>query len=505
MTVRRWLLPCLVFAIAWACAARTARADDTPPDEDDAAASEEAGPTSPEVEHEFDSAFQGVSHDVSEDSAAPAITAEQLRTAIRAAKAKVLPKLEAKIEIKSARRMATISKLIFGFSLAGVLLLGMPLFLRRRYPGQGAKLFKYSALAAVTFVVTVNLFGVIALGFRSAQAALARQTNPQLKIAEGFFDGLDDNADEMASMGGQLIGPTLYQLQASDEQPTVLLLENGQKLIGDARVFVSIAHLFKKLDFIFALLPIVLLLLTLALFVRSIWPTLLEIIRLPAAAASGSASGRDVIRRALRRVLAEVLVTLCTVGVLFAITILASAILGYVVKPALYSILEFFGTAIVYLQVVPDASSGLIFDSLFGVILFLGLNLVAIIVAMSMYLGKAQRVFQRRFHDHQPLRAHARFWKWGTISVLVAQLVPLVYMVFAAWALDKIENHLIGGADDPTKIPWAAVMLVGPLFLVVGFALVMWASRALRAIRFLATYKVPPVPAPARIEPPPSL
>ena len=35
----------------------------------------------------------------------------------------------------------------------------MPLVLAKKYPGQGSVLFKYSALAAVTFFVTVNLFG----------------------------------------------------------------------------------------------------------------------------------------------------------------------------------------------------------------------------------------------------------------------------------------------------------------------------------------------------------
>jgi hypothetical protein len=281
-----------------------------------------------------------------------------------------------------------------------------------------------------------------------------------------------------------------------DEQPSVLILENGQRIVKDAKVFVSVAKLFKKVDFIFAILPIVLLLVTLVLFIVSIKPTLLEIIRLPATVASGG-SGGDVIRKAMRRVGGEIVVALCTVGVLFVLTLVSGAILGFVVKPALYSIIEFFGTAIIYLQLVQGASSGLIFASLFGVIFFLILNLAAIILAMSFFLGKSQKIFQRRFHDQQPLRAHAHFWKWGTVSVLVAQLVPLVFMVFAAWALEKIETKLIG---DGTSIPWAAVMLVGPLFLVLGFGLFMWGLRAIKGIAFLAKYKVPPVP-PATLPP----
>ena len=351
-------------------------------------------------------------------------------------------------------------------------------------------LFKYSGLASRDVLPDgVNLFGGIALGPRSAQAALATQTNPQLKIASGFFDALDDNVDELAPLGGTLIGPTLYELQNSDEQPAALLMENGKKLIKDANVFVSIGRMFKQLDVVFSMLPIVLLLVTMVLFVISIKPTLIEIIRLPSAVASGAASGRDVIHSALRRVGGEILVALCTVAVLFALTLLSGAILGYIVKPAVYSIIEFFGTAVIYLANVPDASSGLVFESLFGVILFLALNLVAIIVGMSLFLGKAQKVFQPRFHDRLPLSAQARFWKWGTASVLVTQLVPLVFMVFAAWALEKLETKLIG---DGSSIPWTAVMLVGPLFLLVGYVLAMWALRALKGIVFLAKYKVPP-------------
>ena len=499
--------PAAAAAAAPAAAADPSANADADADSDEVAAEAAAdAEVSPEAEQEFDADFANVPHEVGEEiaagsagggAAAPAITAEQLHELIRAARAKVLPRMEAKIEVAAAKKMSKLGKLIFLFSLSGVLLLAMPLALRKRYPDQMRTLVKYSALAAVAFFVTVNLFGVIALGFRGAQAVMAKATNPQLKIAEGFFDGLDENADEMVPFAGQLIGPTLYQLQNTDEQPTVLLLENGQKLIKDANVFVSVAHMFKKVDFIFSLLPISLLLVTLVLFVVSIKPTLMEIVQLPGAVARGEASGSAVVKGAVRRVLGEVLVALCTVGVLFVLTLIAGTILGFVVKPALYSIIEFFGTAIVYLQIEPGASSGLIFASLLGVILFLVLNLAAIILAMSFFLGKTQKIFQRRFHDGQALTAHTRFWKWGIPAVLVAQIVPLLYMIIASWALEKIETKLIG---DGSSIPWTAVMLVGPLFLVIGFAVAMWAGRGIKAIAFLAKYKVPPVP-PLRLPP----
>jgi NitT/TauT family transport system permease protein len=41
-------------------------------------------------------------------------------------------------------------------SVLGLGLLLMPLFLRKRYPGQGAVLWKYSALSALIFIVTIG-------------------------------------------------------------------------------------------------------------------------------------------------------------------------------------------------------------------------------------------------------------------------------------------------------------------------------------------------------------
>jgi hypothetical protein len=319
---------------------------------------------------------------------------------------------------------------------------------------------------------------------------MAKQTNPQLKLAEGFFDSIDKNADELAPFGSQLFGPTLYQLQNSDEQPTAVLLQNGKQLIEDARVFVAIGKMVKSLDFAFALLPIVLLALAMALFVKAIWPTLREIISLPAAAASGTANARDVLHNTVRTIGRELLVALCTLGVLFVLTLVTGAILGYVVQPAVYSLIEFFGTAIIYLQVQPGASSGLVFVSLFGVILFLVANIAVIVVAVSTFLGKAQKVFQRRFHDRVPLAHHRALWIRGSLAVLATQLVPLAFMFASSWLLEKIESHLASGASDPTDIPWAAVMLVGPAFLLLGFTLVMWASRTFKALGFLMKYKV---------------
>jgi hypothetical protein len=241
----------------------------------------------------------------------------------------------------------------------------------------------------------------------------------------------------------------------------------------------------------------VLLLVTLVFFVLAIKPTLLEIIRLPASAASGQAdAGRHVVKRAFRRVFGEVIATVCTLGVLVLVTLLAGAILGRVVAPALEALLGYFQLGIIYLQFVTGASTGAVFVMLLGVILFLVLNLAVVILSMAFFLGKAQKVFQRRFNDGVPLGEHRRFWTWGPVSILVAQVVPWLYLLLAEWVIEKINDKMMAGVTDPSQISWKAIMLMGPLVLVVGFLAVFWAARGFKALKFLIAYKVPAPPVP---------
>nr|MDQ3370687.1 hypothetical protein [Myxococcota bacterium] len=428
----------------------------------------------------------------------PSMTVADFRTAVRIVKGIVLAKMAKKIAKKSDQRMAKFSWTVFGFSLLGILLLGMPLVLAKQYPGKGAMLLKYSALAAATFFVTVNLFGGVLFGLRTAQGALSNYTNPSIAIASGTFDTLHDHADDYVVMGKELFAPTLEQMRNHpDEQPAVLLLENGMKIVKDAKVFMSMAKLFKKVDFVFSVLPIILMIVTLVLFVLAIKPTLVEIVKLPAVAASGSASaGRDIVQKSLARVKGEMLATACTVGVLAVLTLVSSFVLGKIVGPALTALLGYFSAAVQYLQFVEGASSGLVFVTLFGVVLFLVLNLAALILSMSFFLGKSQKIFQQRFNEGEPIARHQRFFRWGIPSVLLIQVFPLLFVYVAQWGLAKINDHLLGNVVDAESVPWTKLLLAGPLFLVVAFALMFWAVRGFKAIKFLQGYKVKVKPRP---------
>ena len=424
----------------------------------------------------------------------PSISIEDFRKGVALVKKIVLGKMAKKAQHKADQRMAKFSWMVFGLACCGVFLLFMPLAMKKKYPGQGKTLMKYSALAAVTFFVTVNLFGAVLFGMRTAQGALSNYTNPSVAIAGGTFDTLYNNAEEFVVTGKELFLPTLEQMRNNpEEQPAVQLLENGMKIVQDAKVFMSMAKLFKKVDFIFSILPIILTVVTLILFILAIKPTLIEIIKLPAAAAQGNTNaGRDVVQKSIRRVKGEMLATLCTVGVLTVLTLLSAAILGRVVEPAIASLLRYFSAAVTYLQFVQGASSGLVFVSLFGVILFLILNLAALILSMSFFLGKSQKIFQERFNEGEPVAKHKRFFKWGIPAVLLVQIFPLVFAYLGEIILNKVNDRVMAGVKDADAVPWSKLMLAGPLVLIVAFSIMFWAVRGFKAIKFLQAYQVKP-------------
>jgi len=420
------------------------------------------------------------------------LTTENFRKLVAVAKKVVLAKMMVKIEKKSDKKMRTFSYIVTGFSALGIFLLLMPLALKKQYPGQGKVLFKYSALAAVTFIVTVNLFGGVMYGLRKVQGTLSNYTNPSLALVGGTFDTLDRDAEKFTTMGKELFGPSLEQMRKHpDELPINIMLENGQRIVKDAKVFISIKNMMKRIDWLFQMIPIVLTLVTLILFVLAVKPTLIQIVKMPAEAAKGTGGvGKELVRKSLLRVVGEFKATLCTIGVLVLLTLVSSFVLGRTVGPALGAFMEYFARSVDYLAFTEGASSGLVFLALFGVILFLVFNLATLILSMAFFLGKCQKIFQQRFHEGTPVSTHQRFFEWGVPSVLLVQVFPLLFALGAGKLLGFINGNIMEGATKSESVSWTKFMLMGPLILVAVFLVMFWAVRGLKAIKFLATYKV---------------
>ncbi|MBL8715841.1 MAG: hypothetical protein JNL79_07580, partial [Myxococcales bacterium] len=193
-------------------------------------------------------------------------------------KEKVLGKIEAKMEKAQEAKMERLSMVLGWVSMLGFLLLLMPIFLAKKYPGKLGVLFKTSAIAAFASVIVMNLFAAIVMLLKNVQGALARFTNPQIKIVEAALDGIGDSADHLISFGPQLIQPTLDQLSSSEESVPVALLENVQKIAQDAQPFLAAAKWFKGMLWIFDYLPLVMTTMAIFLFLVGARPMLVELI-----------------------------------------------------------------------------------------------------------------------------------------------------------------------------------------------------------------------------------
>jgi hypothetical protein len=56
----------------------------------------------------------------------------------------------------------------------------------------------------------------------------------------------------------------------------------------------------------------------------------------------------------------------------------------------------------------------------------------------------------------------------------------------------EINDRILAGVTDAEQVSWTQLLLAGPAFLVVAFAVLFWAARGIRAIKLLATYRVKP-------------
>lgn len=406
----------------------------------------------------------------------------------------VVEKLSERMLDKQDQRMGIVSTIFSTVSVLGLGLLLMPLLLRKRYPGQGAVLWKYSALATLIFIVTINLFAGVFTVLRTAQMVAGQATNPQLQLVDATFDVIDEQADELTEVGPIFIEPTLMQLDGSSDEPLpVLLLENLQTLRDDLTVFQTVAAFFKGISWVFGYVPVVLSLVTVTVFLLGLRQTLTDIVRLPIAAAAGEAgAARRVVGATLRRVGRELLVTLGVMFVLVFVLLLAGLFMAEAIRPAMEAFLGYLMVSFMYLQAVQGASTGVVMTSLVGTVLFLLLDLVVVIAASALFVGKVHKILQRRLHDREPLAAHGRFWRWGLLSLGWALAFPLLYILVAQPAVGKLIEALTTGDD----IAWGLLLTSGPVVLVLGFVLLLWAARGMKALAFLAKHKVPKLGAP---------
>lgn len=409
-----------------------------------------------------------------------------LREVLRTQKEQVGIRLEEKIAQKQDEKMATMSTVLGWLSLGGLLLLLLPVFLRKKYPGQDALLWKYSALAAGVCVVAMYLFSQVLLLLRGIQGALSSVTNPQVAVIDATFQVLDDNVEDLVEVGPVLIEAPLAQV-ASGEQDSLpmAILDNVSRINEDITIFKNIARQFEGVFAMFGYLPIVLTVVAVVLFILSIKPVIVEIAGMPGRVAAGEIRGADVIKQVFRTIGRELLATLCLIGALVVVTIFSGLMLTLAVEPAIEAFLAYVFTSLMYTIAAPDFSKLAVYASVMGALMFLVLNVAAVLVTNVLFLGKAQKIFKRRFHDRVRLGEHKRFWIWGSISLVWAQLLPILFVAAAQEGIGALIDALTKSDD----IPWTAVLVSGPAILVFGFIGVYWAARGIKAVTFIMKYR----------------
>jgi hypothetical protein len=412
---------------------------------------------------------------------------EQFRGHLPDIRQEVEASMYAHLKARRADAWAPINKLIMGLVCAGPLLLLLPLFIARRHPGKLGTLFRYSALSALLFSMTVLLFSIPLLIFSEVWEELALGADPRLRSVQAAFDLMDQDAEDFLSRDLPL-APTLEQAASGGaESFATLLIDNLIEVRQQAEVLEPLVEVYRRLDWVFGSLPKVQCLVFAALFMMPLLPIFREIVLLPVhAAAGGAGEGRRVAKLALRKWWQEVLAILCLIGLFVVILIVNDMVLNIVAEPGTETMLDFLFVALDYLGHEARPALVPLYFSLLAAALFYLFNMVVMTVGLMLYLKAAHRVFRARFHDQVKLRSQRRFWGWGTVAVVWVQALPVLFIFLALPAIRGVfwayEN-----ADPPSYL--GGLVTAGAL-LFFGILLIFWLARGFKALMFLWRFRI---------------
>ncbi|MFT7579958.1 MAG: hypothetical protein ACI9MR_001625 [Myxococcota bacterium] len=415
---------------------------------------------------------------------------EALNVRIEAMRGKVIMAQLVKLEAKAETRFDIIAEVLGWFSMAGLLLLLLPLWLRRRYPGQMKQLFGYSAIAAFTFVAVMLVFSALILTFKGLQSVLAPITNPVLQLTNGAFDALLENVNSLGASASLLLDAPLTALESGTaDGVSMALMQNAGSLFEDAETFLNLASALSWVKDILGVLPVLLALIVVLLFLLSLKDVIKALVTLPQQAIDGDSTAGETIRKVGARLRAEFVVSLLLLLVFAIVTIISAVAMTMTAEPAAEALVGYTMLNTLYLAVEPGASTLLVYASVGSALVFVVLALISSVVASVLFIGKTQKVLLARFVDQVPLKTHARFFKLGSLSLLWALTLPLIFIYGAEMLSETLLN-----VESEGDVTWGWLLGSAPLLLVGGFVLVYWGLRGLRAQRFLFKYSVKPEP-----------
>ncbi|MEM7155258.1 MAG: hypothetical protein AAF799_20585 [Myxococcota bacterium] len=446
------------------------------------------------------------------------ISKERLRAWLEIARHKVSGALHEKEREAQRRTSALIVKIlavIAGVGFFVVLLL--PLRNRKSYPGPASELWKASAIAAVTFVLTIALLGCTLLVMRTVQGRVATEsTSPKMVIANGVFDVLerDEHIQQFSDMSKQrldfiktplrhLVEPDatvseeeseralafsaylsehwVDQLQQPELKP---LIKNATMLKKHVESFKTVFELYRKVDWLMGYVPIVMSLLAVLLYMLPLKDTLITIATAPSRAAEDPGN-TGVFRRAMGTVAAELKLLVPFLGVMVVLLFVTGIFLSIAVEPFIEVLMRFSLLTVMYI-LMTEASAFVLYATLGGSILLLVACVAMYIVAMTFFLGTVRKILRARFHWGQPLSRHRSFAIYGSLAAFVVMVFPVIYaLVVQSMAVRGMSVELSNGGDiaasDMLIVPFGGLILMLP---------VLWLARGFKALGYIKKYPV---------------
>ncbi|MCC6625083.1 MAG: hypothetical protein IT385_27805 [Deltaproteobacteria bacterium] len=439
------------------------------------------------------------------------ISQDKLRGWLAKGRAKVETAVRAKEEAAQGRSFDIILMVLGGIAgLGAVVILLMPLVLRRKYP-QAQGLWAGSAVAAGVFVGTMAILGGALLVMRTVQGKIGTDsTSPKMRVTDAVFSVLErdeyvEDFSDISKLRLDLIKTPLRQLQsdvaaviadakaagASDaeaaqavaavlaehwgrllEQPEIKRIAKNVALLKEhVATYKSAIALLKSLDGVLGYVPLVLALLAVLMYLLPMRQTLVDIATAPARRASGGEGG---MRAALRSVLSEVKVVGPYLLLILVLLPLTGLFIAFAVEPVMEIVIRVALLNFIYI-LGADASGFAIQGSLIGAMLLLVFTVLVYILAIAFYAGSFRKIMRAHFHEGRRLAEFKRFWTWGTLGLVAVLAFPVVFAQLARMGqtmiLDK-ESDALTGTDL-----WLVPLVAAALFFVV-----FWAVRGFKAL-----------------------
>ena len=443
------------------------------------------------------------------------ISKERLRAWLGLARTKVIDVLQKKEEAAQDRsfRIILIILAIFG-GIGSIIVLLMPLRLTKQYPDRSAELWKASAIAAVTFAVTVALLGGTLLVMRTVQGKVATQsTSPKMVVANGVFDVLekDEYIEDLSAMSRERLDfiktPLRTVLEASgvDEDARHLafsafvaehwvdqlqepelrpLAKNAAMLQEHIKNFKTVFGFYRNVDWIMGYVPLFMSLLAVVLYMIPLRETLVNIATAPAKAAQGNST--DMVAGAKATIFAELKLVGPFLAVMVAFLLLVGVFLSLAVEPLIEVLMSFSFMTVMYI-LVTEASGFVLYASLGGAILLLVGCIAIYILSMVFFIGTMRKILRAKFHWGQPFSRYKSFWSLGSLATVAVLLFPVGFAVLVRWiALE----HVLPGVDMDNGNITAMDMLLVPLGGVILMPVLLWGSRCLKALGWVRKYPV---------------